>query len=336
MIELSHRNGSDTPPEAYLIAVRLDEKGRGGSRYMHETLKVGDIIEITSPRNDFPMRDSGGRAFLIAGGIGVTPLASMAATCRFHGREVKMVYAGRDRASMALIDELQVLLGDRLFIHADTEVGAPMDIRRLFDQFNGDDDIHICGPTPLLDAMIAEAERRGWARDRLNFELFAPAVSAEGDTEFDIILASSERKLRIPVGKSILEVLIEEGCDPMFDCKRGECGVCSTGVIAGEVDHRDYVLTERERAANNVMYPAFHAARVPSWFSTYELMNSESDLDRTHSEVRARPTKSAGSTDSFADFSLNTLHAEPKNDPARTSRPRSHRDSHSDRHSSMA
>ncbi|MGN2436530.1 PDR/VanB family oxidoreductase [Pseudomonas syringae] len=255
LIELSHRNGSDTPPEAYLIAVRLDEKGRGGSRYMHETLKVGDIIEITSPRNDFPMRDSGGRAFLIAGGIGVTPLATMAATCRFHGREVKMVYAGRDRASMALIDELQVLLGDRLFIHADTEVGAPMDIRRLFDQFNGDDDIHICGPTPLLDAMIAEAERRGWARDRLNFELFAPAVSAEGDTEFDIILASSERKLRIPVGKSILEVLIEEGCDPMFDCKRGECGVCSTGVIAGEVDHRDYVLTERERAANNVMYP---------------------------------------------------------------------------------
>lgn len=255
LIELSHRDGSGTRPEAYLIAVRLDEKGRGGSRYMHEALNVGDIIEITPPRNDFPMRDSGGRAFLIAGGIGVTPLATMAATCRFRGREVKMVYAGRDRASMALIDELQVLLGDGLFVHADTEVGAPMDIRRLFDQFNSNDDIHICGPTPLLDAMIAEAGRRGWARDRLNFELFAPAASAEGDTEFDIILASSERKLRIPVDKSILDVLIEEGCDPMFDCKRGECGVCSTPVISGEVDHRDYVLTERERAANNVMYP---------------------------------------------------------------------------------
>ncbi len=255
LIDLSPRDGSDTHPEAYRIAVRLDEKGRGGSRFMHEGVNVGDIIEITSPRNDFPLRDSGGRAFLIAGGIGVTPLATMAATCRFHGRAVKMVYAGRDRASMALIDELQVLLGDGLFVHADTEVGAPMDIKRLFDQFNSNDDIHICGPTPLLDAMIAEAERRGWARDRLNFELFAPAVSVQGDTEFDVILASSERKLRIPVGKSILDVLIEEGCDPMFDCKRGECGVCSTAVVSGVVDHRDYVLTERERAANNVMYP---------------------------------------------------------------------------------
>jgi vanillate O-demethylase ferredoxin subunit len=255
LIELSHRTGADIRPEAYLIAVRLDEKGRGGSRYMHESLNVGDIIEITPPRNDFPMRNSGGRAFLIAGGIGVTPLVTMAATCRFHEREVKMVYAGRDRSSMAFIDELHVLLGDRLVVHADMEIGAPMDIKRLFDQFNSDDDIHICGPTPLLDAMIAEAGRRGWARDRLNFELFAPATGAEGDTEFDVILASSERKLRIPVGKSILDVLIEEGCDPMFDCKRGECGVCSTAVISGEIDHRDYVLTERERAANNVMYP---------------------------------------------------------------------------------
>lgn len=255
LIELSRRNSSDSYPESYLIAVRLDEKGRGGSRYMHEALNVGDIIEITPPRNDFPMRDSGGRAFLIAGGIGVTPLASMAATCRFQGREVKMVYAGRDQESMALLAELQVLLGDGLFVHADMEVGAPMDIKRLFDQFDSNDDIHICGPTPLLDAMIAEAERRGWTRDRLNFELFAPAASVEGDTGFDVILARSERKLSIPVGKSILDVLIEEGCDPMFDCKRGECGVCSTTVLSGEVDHRDYLLTQHERAANNVMYP---------------------------------------------------------------------------------
>ncbi len=261
LIELEYGNGSTGAPQCYLIAVRLDEQGRGGSRFMHQALNVGDIIEITEPRNDFPLRMAGKRVFLVAGGIGVTPLATMAAACKFHGREVKMVYAGRDRACMALIDQLHALLGDRLFVHTDAEVGAPMDIRALFDQFDSDDDIHICGPAPLLDAMLAEAQRRDWARDKLNFELFAPPATTPGDSAFDVVLAGSDRRLHIPTDKSILDVLIEQGCDPLFDCKRGECGVCATTVLQGEIDHRDYVLTERERVANNLMYPCVSRSR---------------------------------------------------------------------------
>lgn len=255
LIELEHRDRLTTPPESYLIAIRLDENGRGGSRYLHEGLNVGDIIDITAPRNDFPMRSTGKRVYLIAGGIGVTPLASMAAACKFHGRDVKMLYAGRERASMALINELQTLLGEHLHVHADSEAGAPVDLRALFDEFTNDDDIHICGPGALIDGMIVEAERRGWAHGRLNFELFSPPAATEGDSAFDVVLAGSDRTLHIPADKSILEVLIEQGCDPMFDCKRGECGVCSTAVISGEIDHRDYVLSERERATHSVIYP---------------------------------------------------------------------------------
>jgi vanillate O-demethylase ferredoxin subunit len=255
LIDLGYGAGSTAAPQSYLIAVRLDEQGRGGSRFMHEILHVGDIIDITAPRNDFPLSDTGQRVFLVAGGIGVTPLATMAAACRLHGREVKMVYAGRDRAGMALIDELHTLLGERLIVHTDKEVGAPMDIRALFDQFDDDDDIHICGPAPLLDAMLAEAQQRSWPRDQLHFELFAPPTATAGDSAFDVVLASSDRTLHIPADKNMLDVLIEEGCDPLFDCRRGECGVCATRVIQGEIDHRDYLLTERERVANNLMYP---------------------------------------------------------------------------------
>ncbi|NCE89423.1 PDR/VanB family oxidoreductase [Pseudomonas sp. L13] len=255
LIELAYGAGSTAAPQSYLIAIRLDERGRGGSRFMHEALSVGDIIDITAPRNDFPLRDTGKRVFLVAGGIGVTPLATMAAACRFHGREVKMVYAGRDRAGMALIDELHTLLGERLTVHTDKEVGAPIDIQALFDQFDGDDDIHICGPTPLLDAILAEAQRRNWARAKLNFELFAAPAAATADSAFDVVLACGNRTLHVPADKSILDVLVEAGCDPLFDCKRGECGVCATTVIEGEIDHRDYVLTERERATSKVMYP---------------------------------------------------------------------------------
>ena len=109
--------------------------------------------------------------------------------------------------------------------------------------------------------MISEAQRRDWAREKLNFELFAPPATAAGDSAFDVVLAGSDRRLHIPADKSILDVLIEQGCDPLFDCKRGECGVCATTVLQGEIDHRDYVLTERERVANNLMYPCVSRSR---------------------------------------------------------------------------
>jgi ferredoxin-NADP reductase len=252
LIDFSTAPGVGPAPQAYTIAVRLEAEGRGGSRFMHG-LQAGDVVTIEPPRNDFPLADHGGAVVLVAGGIGVTPLASMAARCRAQGRPVRMVYAGRSRALMALLPELHTVLGDALRVHTDEEAGAPLDVGALLDACAPEDRLYVCGPQPLLDAVLAAAHARAWPSERVHFELFTPPVAQAGDHAFEVVLSQSDQHYTVPADQTILECLIEHGCDPMFDCKRGECGVCAVPVLEGDIDHRDYVLSASEKAAGNVI-----------------------------------------------------------------------------------
>jgi len=166
---------------------------------------------------------------------------------------VRMHYAGRSRELMAFLPELQQLLGESLRVHADVEAGAPLDVDALLDACGSDDQLYVCGPKPMLDTLLARTQARGWTRERVHFEVFTAPTVAAGDHAFEVVLKLSGRSLTIPADRSILDCLIDAGCDPMFDCKRGECGVCQTTVVEGEIDHRDYVLSERERQDGNVM-----------------------------------------------------------------------------------
>ena len=245
-------NATDAPTE-YLIAVRVEADGRGGSRYMHERVQAGDLLTVEAPKNDFALNDGPGRSVLVAGGIGVTPLVSMAARRKAEGADLCMHYAGRSRELMAFLPELQALLADDLVVHTDAEAGAPLDVEALLDGCAAPDRLYVCGPKVMLDAVLAATQARGWTHDRVHFELFTtPAVEA-GDHPFEVELALSGKRFTVPADQTILDCLIEHGCDPMFDCKRGECGVCATPVMEGEIDHRDYVLTAREKAEGNVM-----------------------------------------------------------------------------------
>ena len=253
LINLSTRAGACSAPTEYVIAVRREDEGRGGSRYMHQRVQPGQVLTIEAPKNEFPLREHAGCAVLVAGGIGVTPLVSMAAQRVAQQAPVRLHYAGRSRELMAFLPELQQLLGETLRVHADAEAGAPLDVDALLDACSADDQLYVCGPKPMLDTLLAKTQARGWTRERVHFEVFtAPTVDA-GDHAFEVVLAQSGRSLTVPADKSILDCLIDAGCDPMFDCKRGECGVCATPVIEGEIDHRDYVLSERERREGNVM-----------------------------------------------------------------------------------
>ena len=243
---------TDAPTE-YVIAVRKEAEGRGGSRFMHQGLKEGDALTIEAPKNDFPLHTGPGGTVLLAGGIGVTPLASMATRRRAEGLPVRMHYAGRSRDLMAFVPELEALLGDDLRLHADVEQGGPFDIGAMLDGIPAGDRLYVCGPKLMLDAVLAQTQARGWTHDRVHFELFTTPVVEEGDHAFEVELAQSGQRFTVPADQSILDCLIEHGCDPMFDCKRGECGVCATPVMEGEIDHRDYVLTAREKAQGNVM-----------------------------------------------------------------------------------
>ena len=263
LINLEPRTDATRAPAEYVIAVRREDEGRGGSRFMHERVQPGQLLSIESPKNEFPLREHAGCAVLVAGGIGVTPLVSMAAQRIAEHAPVRMHYAGRSRELMAFLPELQQLLGDSLRMHTDAEAGAPLDVDALLDACGADDQLYVCGPKPMLDTLLAKTQARGWTRERVHFEVFtAPAVDA-GDHAFEVVLALSGRSLTVPADRSILDCLIDAGCDPMFDCKRGECGVCATNVIEGEIDHRDYVLSERERREGNVMQICISRCKGP-------------------------------------------------------------------------
>ena len=253
LINFETGNDATDAPAEYVIAVRKEADGRGGSRFMHEGIKEGDTLTIEAPKNDFPLHTGPGGTVMVAGGIGVTPLASMAARRRAEGLPVRMHYAGRSRELMAFLPELQALLGDELRIHSDEEHGAPLDIDALLDECPAGDRLYVCGPKVMLDAVLGRTQARGWEHDRVHFELFTTTVAEAGDHAFEVELAQSGQRFTVPADQSILDCLIENGCDPMFDCKRGECGVCSTPVLEGDIDHRDYVLSAREKAEGNVM-----------------------------------------------------------------------------------
>lgn len=260
LISLNGAPAAAGAPTQYQIAVRREDEGRGGSRFMH-ALQVGDALTIEPPRNDFPLGEHAGGILLVAGGIGVTPLISMAAQCRAQGRPVRMVYAGRSRALMAFLPELQALLGNELSVHADEEAGAPLDLAALIDGCAASDRLYVCGPQRMLDAVLAQARARGWPSDRVHFELFAAPQAQSGDRAFELVLAQSGKRCTVAADQSLLDCLIEQGCDPLFDCKRGECGVCAVPVLEGEVDHRDYVLSDAEKASGKLIQVCISRAK---------------------------------------------------------------------------
>lgn len=240
-------------PAEYRIAVREETPGRGGSAFMHHQLKAGDRIQVQPPRNEFALQAHGGTLVLLAGGIGVTPITSMAAAALAQGRAVRMAYAGRSLALLAYREPLQVLLGDRLVLHGDEEAGRLFDVPALLAGCQPQDHLYVCGPQAMLDQVLASARADGWDQSRIHFELFSAPVVQGGDHAFELVLLQSGKTLTVAADQSILDCMIEAGLDPMFDCKRGECGVCAAPVFEGEPDHRDYVLSASEKKANQVI-----------------------------------------------------------------------------------
>jgi len=241
-----------TRPQVYRLGIRLEDPSQGGSRFMH-ALKEGDSIEVLAPSNNFPLNPGAEPIVLIAGGIGITPIASMAAALTTDKRPFRLYYAGRSRDQLAFVTDLEALCGERLTVHVDDAAGQVFDIRGLMASLTNNEPVYCCGPRPMIDAAIAATKDLGWETGRLRFELFTAAAPAAGDTAFEVVLKSSGESFLIPPDKTILDVLIEAGQDPLHDCKRGDCGICQVDVIEGVPDHRDYILTDSEKAEGKKM-----------------------------------------------------------------------------------
>ena len=241
--------GLSTDPLALVIAVKRDATGRGGSLRLCDTLREGDLLRVSPPRNNFALHDGPAPAVLIAGGIGITPLWSMVQALQGRGTPWQLHYGSRSRADAALADELSGLASAQL--HFDDEHGGrPMDLAAIVAGAPADAHLYCCGPSAMLAGF--EAAAASWPAHRRHLERFSAAQPvARAESGFVLRLARSGRELPVAEGQTILDVVRAAGLDAPSSCEQGICGACETRVLQGEVDHRDSILSPDEQAAQH-------------------------------------------------------------------------------------
>jgi ferredoxin-NADP reductase len=238
-------------PDRWRVGVLKAPDSRGGSKRVHTSLAVGSRVRVRGPRNHFPLVASPRYRF-IAGGIGIAPLLPMIAEADAAGADWTLLYGGRERASMAFVDEL-AQYGDKVTIAPENETGM-LDLAPVLGVPQPDTLIYCCGPEGLLAAV--EKYCGDWPPGALHLERFSAKPqepAAESDSSFELVLERSGLTLTVPPDKSVLQVIRDAGVSVLASCLEGVCGTCETEVVDGDVDHRDSVLNEEERAANEYM-----------------------------------------------------------------------------------
>ena len=234
----------------YRVAIKRDAASSGGSVYIHNAVRVGTILKISTPRNHFPLAENASHSVLIAGGIGITPIFSMAQRLLSLNKSWELYYACRSRTDLAFADEMP--RGPRVHLHLDDESGgAYLDLKKIIARAPANSHFYCCGPLPLMAGF--ESASAEVPLERKHVEYFAPKEAPSLDGGFVVKLARSGRVIAVPAGRSILEVLKEVGVTIEHSCTEGICGTCEIGVLAGIPDHRDSVLIPAEHAANNTI-----------------------------------------------------------------------------------
>jgi vanillate O-demethylase ferredoxin subunit len=230
----------------YRIAVLRDENGKGGSRYLHDEIGVGTPIEVSGPFNSFPLSSKCARIVLIGGGIGITPIVSMAHELAALGIQFELIYLARSATRLVLLDELSAIPGAAITTHV-SEGSARADLGAILGRYTEDAEVYACGPPALLQGIASTAPALGWPAHALHFESFGMRVDPR-DAPVTVELAQLQLSVTVSPGTSILDALIAADVFVAYDCKRGECGSCFTQVISGTPLHRDVCLTPTQRA----------------------------------------------------------------------------------------
>ena len=246
----------------WTVAVHRAPDSRGGSAWLHDALRIGALVPVGGPHQDFPLT-TGTENLLVAGGIGITPILAMARALAAAGADWALLYCGRRRTALAYLDELADLDpdGSRVRVHLDDEVGGPADLAAELAARPAAT-VHCCGPAPMLDAVLAAAPDPG----RVHIERFrapeaAPADTGTAGAGFDVHCAASDVRLRVEPGVTVLSVLAGAGLGVPSSCEEGICGTCEVKVLAGEPEHRDHVLTDAERADGGSMFVCVSRSR---------------------------------------------------------------------------
>jgi vanillate monooxygenase ferredoxin subunit len=251
----------------YVIGVLRETNSRGGSVSMIETVQEGNILRISAPRNHFPLVPDAKLVVLLAGGIGITPILSMAERLSRSDIPFRLVYANRSRSRTAFIDRItNSRYGRCVRFHFDEESeGRMLDLRQAIGEQAPDSHLYVCGPAGFIKAALEAAAGNGWHPASLHREYFQPpaetsVVSAEA---FSIRIASTGKDYSVPSHRSVIEVLAEYGVAIPVSCQQGVCGTCVTRVLEGIPDHRDIFMTDAEHARNDLFTPCCSRAKTP-------------------------------------------------------------------------
>lgn len=238
----------------YVIAVHLSAESQGGSRHVHQFLKRGDCCSATVPRNHFPLDETNRAHILIAGGVGITPILAMAYRLSVLNKPWVLHYCSRTQAHAAYREEIQNL-ADRTdnkvnFYFDQTPNGQRLDLTQLCQHADDSAHFYCCGPKGMLSAFEQATAHRPHTA---HLEYFSAKDQAALEGGFEIELARSNLILKVPAGRSILDVVFEAGISVPSSCREGICGSCETALLSGEADHRDALLSEDEKESNQTM-----------------------------------------------------------------------------------
>ena len=242
----------------YLIGVLKDPATRGGSKAMHETVKEGDVLQISAPRNHFQLAHEASGSVLLAGGIGVTPILCMAERLSMAGAPFEMHYCSRSRERMAFHDRISNSgFAGNVQLHFDD--GAPeqmLDLAALLAAPATGAHLYVCGPKGFMDAVLGTARAAGWPEPQLHYEFFSSkVVKSANDGSFEVKLASSGKIVRVAKDQTVVAALTAAGVEVAMSCEQGVCGTCLTRVLEGTPDHRDMYLTPEEQSRNDQFTP---------------------------------------------------------------------------------
>jgi vanillate O-demethylase ferredoxin subunit len=252
------------PSGMYRLGVKREPQSRGGSAWLHEAARVGTRLVLGRPRNAFALTPSAGRYLLFAGGIGITPILSMAYALLRRGASFELAYFVRDAESIAFKDELLAgALAPHVHVHAGLvaeQVAAAL-VAGMAAAPAAATQVYVCGPGPFMAAVMAAGERR-FGAEAVHKESFGPPAASPSAASFVLRLARSQRELIVADGRSALACLQDAGIDIDCSCEVGVCGTCRTTVLEGVPDHQDAFLSAQERQANDCFMPCVSRART--------------------------------------------------------------------------
>lgn len=258
-------SGDPADRSVYQIGVLREDEGRGGSQLLHRIFNEGRKLFISHPINHFPLDETASVSYLMGGGIGITPMIAMANQLYAQGESFELHYSGRSRSRMGYLDDLLIFpWADKVHLHI-TDEESRMDLHEVFSQCGEGAHVYTCGAERYMSAVMSSAEQAGVPEECRHLEYFSVPESPEWENhEFKLKLSKSGRELVIPADKSATDVLQEQGFQIDVKCSDGICGVCKCGLLSGEVEHRDFVLSKKQREQSIILCQsrAFEAGGV--------------------------------------------------------------------------